>query len=324
MSIPKQVQEQLEAADRIEAEILAAQQPPAPELEAQPTAPPAEENAAPAAEPETPPAPEPEAATPTPSPEEETWERRFKTLKGKYDAEVPRLTAELKELRRDLAALTAAAKEKAEAPKKPEPLVNEKDVETFGSDLLDVIDRKAQEVARSLVGTEMAELKAENLQLREQLDGVAERQVVNDRRGYFAELERLVPDWEAVNVDEGFLGWLAEADPLSGRPRQDYLNSAFESHDVERTAALFSTYKQLTAPPATKPARQELERQVAPGSSKATPAAPPSQSEKLWTLREIELFYQDVSKGAYRDKPDEARRIENEIDLAVASGRIRQ
>ncbi len=327
MTIPKQVQAQLEEVERIDAEILAAQQPPAdvpPEVETPPAPEPPKDT--PAVESDVPPAPAPEAATIPEAPKvgEDTWERRFKSLKGKYDAEVPRLTTELKDLRRDLAALTEATKAKPPEPTKP--LVNEKDVENFGSDLLDVIDRKAREVAATMVGTEMAELKAENQTLREQVDGVSERQGSSDRRTYFAELGHQVPDWETINVDEGFIEWLSEVDPLSGRPRQDYLGTAFANHDVPRTAALFNTYKQLTAPPASpaKVTPPDLERQVAPGTSKASASSPPNPAaEKVWSMSEIDTFYRAVSKGEYRDNPTEAARIETEIDLAVASGRLR-
>lgn len=320
MSIPKQVQAQAEEADRLEAELLATNQPAegvTPPVEAPPA-----EAAQPVPEPEVPPAPEPEAATPTPpTTSEETWERRFKSLQGKYNAEVPRLHADLKDLRAQLDALKQA--QQAPAPKTPEPLVTEKDVETFGSDLLDVIDRKAREVARSMVDAETAELKAENQRLNEQLSGVAERQVTNDQRGYFVELSRQVPDWETVNVDPGFMDWLAEVDALSGAPRQAYLDSAFNAHDVARTAALFNAYKATLAPaPQQTPARRELERQVAPTPSKGNASNPPaSASEKVYSLREIETFYHDVAQGKY--SPDEAKRVENEIDLAVATGRVR-
>jgi hypothetical protein len=200
--------------------------------------------------------------------------------------------------------------------------VTDSDVEAFGSDLIDVIERKAREVASGMVGTEMAELRARNAELEQMLSGVTERQVSNDRRAFFAELERLVPDYEAVNVDPGFLDWLTEVDPLSGMARQEYLNAAYNGFDVQRTAALFNTYRQLTAPAPAKPARK-LERQVAPGTSKVSTAVTQNSSERVFTQNEIEGFYRDVQRGAYRGNEAEQARIEAEIDLAVMEGRIR-
>lgn len=324
MSLPKQVQKQADEVEAIEKVLY--EQDPIGEAEA-PETPPEQVEEQPAPEPVEP-AVEPEAAKPEVSPEEEeTWQKRYKTLDGKYRAEVPRLFAEIRELKEKLNGAEAQIDTLKRPQAQPEPqqkLVTDEDVETFGSDLVDLIDRKAREVATSMVGSETAELKAENSRLREQLTGVSERQSSNDRRSFFAELERLVPDYEAVNVDDGFIGWLSEVDSLSGMARQDYLNNAYASFDVHRTAALFNTYKQLTAPAPTPPQRERsLERQVAPGTSKASTPAPANTTTKIWRAGEVEQFYREVSQGKFKGNEVEMVRIEAEIDSAVAEGRIR-
>jgi hypothetical protein len=324
MSLPKQVQKLAEEADALEKQLYE-QEPGAEVIEAEPEQ--VEEQPAP--EPEEIPAEEPVAEIPevTPPEEDATWERRYKTLDGKYKAEVPRLAAEVRELTRQLAdqrTLIASMEAKTKAPPEaPQKLVTDEDVETFGSDLVGLIDRKAREVAAEMVGTEMADLKAENATLREQLSGVTERQSSNDRRAFYTELGRLVPDYEAINLDEGFLNWLAAEDPLSGLTRQDYLNNAFASFDVHRTAALFDTYKQLTAPPPEPQRNRDLERQVAPGTSKSTTRTPPAAATKVWSSAEIDQFYRDAAKGKFKGSEAEQVRIEAEIDAAVAEGRVR-
>ena len=272
-------------------------------------------------------------AEPKPEPpkadEEQTWHNRFKTLQGKYNAEVPRLSTDLKTLKSQLD--TALAKlDSFSAPKREvaqTKLVTDKDVEVFGSDLIDVIDRKAREVAQTAFDSQVESLKTENQSLREQLGGVTDRQASSDQRGYFSDLAQAVPDWEAVNVDDGFLEWLAEVDTLSGQPRQEYLNRAFQSLDTTRTVALFNAYKQLTGTPvpAADPAvdpKSKLQRQVAPGTSKASAAAP-SSGTKVWTMAEVDQFYKSITQGNYRDNEPERVRIEAEIDQAVAEGRLR-
>lgn len=320
MSLPKQVQAQAEEAARLEKQMLGIPEDAPIEgaeagqesAEGQPVG----EAAMPQQDQEAQPIP----STPD---SEETWEKRYKSLQGMFNAEVPRLQAQMKELQSQLSAERAKA-EAADRVKayQPEQLVTDKDVEAFGSDLIDVIDRKAREVASNMVGTKMIELEAENQTLREQLSGVSERQVSNDRRAFFGELERLVPDYEAVNVDPGFLGWLAEIDSLSGLSRQEYLNNAYGTFDVQRTAALFNTYKQLMAPAPSRTANK-LERQVAPGTSKVSSSTPANGSDRIISTREVEGFYRDVQRGVYRGNEAEQARIEAEIDLAVAEGRIR-
>ena len=80
---------------------------------------------------ETPPAPEP---SPEPAPEptvassdgpsdipEEKWEHKYRRLQGKYDAEVPRLHQQVKELQ---AALQQMQHQIAQAPPPPPPAPN--------------------------------------------------------------------------------------------------------------------------------------------------------------------------------------------------------
>lgn len=325
MSLPKQVQAQLEEIEAYDR----AMQEQNPESAEGTETPPEQVEEQPVAQPETAPVQEPEAPKPeVPTVDEDsTWERRYKALQGKFNAEVPRLHSEVKELKSQLnmaiSKLEDIGKAQTAKAEEPERLVTDSDVEAFGSDLIDVIDRKAREVARQMVGTEMAELKAENQKLLEELSGVAERQSSNDRRTFFADLERLVPDYEALNVDDGFLEWLAESDPLSGMARQDYLTDAYHRFDVNRTAALFNTYKSLLAPAPAKQVAKNLARQVAPDTSKVSMDIPSQSASRIWTNAEIESFYRQVQQGKFRDSPAEQVRIEAEIDLAVAEGRIR-
>lgn len=322
MSLPKQVLAQAEEAERLEKQLLGQPDEPAPE-----TPPEGEPNGEqPVAQPEPVPV-QPEAHPQPVDPEEETWQARYKALQGKFNAEVPRLHSEVKELSSQLnAALTRldeATRQAKEAPKSAEPLVTDQDVEAFGSDLIDVIKRQATEVARQEMAAELDRVEAEKQQLLEQLNGVSERQMSNDRRVFFADLERLVPDYEAVNMDPRFLDWLAEADPLSGMPRQEYLNNAYGMFDVQRTATVFNTWKQIVGAPQARQPAKKLERQVAPGTSKVSTQATQSSQERLWSQAEIEGFYRDVQKGAFRGNEAEQARIEAEIDLAVVEGRIR-
>jgi len=323
MELPDQVRRQAEAAAEFDKQMEAQAQPPAEEPEAEPT----QDNTdgiQPVAE-------EPQVLDAQPDPvAEQTWEARYKTLRGMFDAEVPQLHARVKELEGKLDdALTrlndAAQPAKAKEPKAP--LVTDKDVETFGSDLIDLIKRQAEEIAAERDvewEAKLAKAEAENARLQEQVGRVAETQGVTNRRTYFAELSKLVPDYEVLNVDDGFITWLAEVDPLSGLPRQAYMNNAFEAMDVTRTANLFLTYKQMVTPPAPEPEpRRELERQVAPGSSKSDVAPQPASNTRVWTTAEVDQFYRSLSRGDYRGREQEAAQIEQQIDLAVAEGRLR-
>ena len=320
--LPRQLQRQQEEVERLDREIAEAaapktETPPAaetPKQDVQGTPPPAE--------------------TPPPAaPSAEQWEQRYRTLEGKYKAEVPRLHQTIRELTAKVDEI-AARTTKPETPPQPEPAkkskrVTEKDVETFGSDLLDVIKRQAEEIAADALSDlqkKVGTLEQENAQLKQQVSGVSTSQAKSAQEVYFSKLSAKVPDWESVNESTGFLDWLGVVDPLSGVSRQTYLDHAFQNLDADRTAQLFQAYKQTQAPPPAPPAPKpnEVQRQVAPGKSKTPPGPTVSDANsKIWTAAEIDRFYSELRAGQYRSNPAEAARIESEIDTAVAAGRVR-
>lgn len=278
-----------------------------------------------------PPAPAPAPVTPPP-PSDDQWKQRFLTLKGKYDAEVPRLHQELKELRTQVSELASRKVETPQEPVKPKTKrVTEKDTETFGADLMDVIRRQAEEIAAEAVSgmaDKLSKLEAENEQLKQNLTGVTTSQAQTSQEVYFAKLASAVPDWETINVDPKFLEWLGEIDEISGELRQTHLTNAFNALNVDRTAKLFNAFKKTIAPaPAAKqPAQKqtEVQRQVAPGKSKTPPGPVNSDANtKVWSANEIDVFYKELATGQYKSNPQEAARIEAEIDAAVATGRVR-
>ncbi len=323
MSLPKQVQAELEAAERLEQELLNAANPPEPTQDPEPQP---EPNADP--EPQDDPEPAPVNQDPEPQPEptkpsdDETWERRYKTLQGMFNAETARFKSEVAELKSELKEAISKLKEAPATPTEPQrSLVTDKDVEDFGGDLVDLIGRKAADV----VNAKMARLEEENARLREELGSVSEQQGEARRDVYFSSLERVVPDYRELNVDPDFLEWLSETDSLSGQPRQHFLNIAFESYDVERTAVLFNAYKDTIAPaPQPTVVPKELQRQVAPGTSKASSVASTPAAERVWKMSEIDKFYKDVARGVYKGNDAEQARIEAEIDQAVLEGRLSQ
>lgn len=334
MSLPKQVQRQAEEAERLEKELEAATNPqpnPDPDPNTDPT-PPADPKGS--QEPNADPAPAP-APQDEPKPTAD-WEHKYKTLQGMFNAETGRLGTQVKELSTQLQDALNKIEELGKAkPQATEPtakLVTDKDVEAFGDDLIDLVKRQAQEIVSEREREMQAvvkKLEAENASLRQELGGVAERQGVDARKGYISELAKAVPDWEALNVDEGFMGWLAEVDPLSGFPRQMYLNDAFEKFDVARTAALFDAYKALTGrnnpqpAPAPKTPKPELQRQVQPSKVQATQPVTDDPNNRVWSMAEIDSFYREVARGDFKGREDERARIESQIDLAVAQGRLK-
>lgn len=318
MSLPKAIQQQVEAADAMVAQ-MSGQTPPPGETDVNPDNPDATLPADPPQAQQISPEPKPQPAVP-----EETWQAKFFTLKGKYDAEVPRLHAQLKELNTQVQQLMTEAAARAQAPAAPEPaktLITEHDKEAFGSDLLDLIDRATEAKIAGFRDRE-AQLQKEIAELKGKVGRVDETVGSSTKELFLERLAKQVPDWEAMNVDQGFLAWLAEVDPVYGLPRQAALNSAYEALDAGRTAAIFKQYKAMTAPQQAQQTKPSLQSQVAPTRSRTSPAPATSAGDKrVFTQGDIAQFYDEWRRGLIDEA--EAVRIEQEIAAASVEGRIR-
>lgn len=295
MTLPKAVEEANRRADEIHRQMYGnTEQAPAPSDEPKAQVEPQAE-APPQAEPQTAEAP------PAPTPEEDpSWKRRYEVLNGKYQAEIPRMAAEIRGLKEKLSQAEARQTVAAPAPSKLKP----EDREEYG-ELIDVIQRAAADVVPQDVG----EIK----QTVEQLKGETMR-LAKDR--FFSDLTRRAPQWESLNEDKGFLTWLSGFDVASGRLRSELFDDACASFDTTRVAHFFTTYgsEQEPEPQAPDPLAQHVE----PPTQRVSVPPP---GKKLWRTNEITAFYAGVRSGQY--SREDAARIEADIFAAQTEGRIR-
>ena len=320
MALPRQVEAQLKELEEIEKQLAAQQNPQAtPEDPAPQPAEPAEptQNIEPVA-------PQPEVKPEKPvEPEvpEETWQQKYKTLKGMYDAEVPRLHSDIRDLKSQMDKLQKAAeapKPEAKPAAQPTKLVTDADVQAFGEDLIEVQRKVAREVAAEFRG-ELDAMKAENEKLREQLNTTGSQV---SEASFEQRLYRLVPDFQTVNTDERWINWLNEVDPLLRAPRKSVAQEAFNTGDAEAVAHYIGMFKASVAPaeqPSDKAA--ELEKQIQPKRSATN--APVSQQAKTYTDAQIQKMFQKSVEMSSRGQRDEAMKLEAEIDAAYREGRVR-
>ena len=293
---------------------------------------------------------EPEPATPTitepvepPVPITEPtapgvdFEAKYNSLRGKYDAEVPRLQGRIESLERLLSNMQAATAAPA-APAQTTTTVVEvppEDVAEFGPELVAAARRWAR-----------LEMRGELDELRQRLDQMQGHQVqlreetTHERVMSMLDVDqKLAGKWRTVNDDPEFLSWLNETDPFAGVQRLRLLRQAFDQGDHIRVGRFFKTFiaehtavNQPPVPPAaaqTPPqeeagARPTLESLAAPGRSTQSGPEPSGASEKrMWTSNQIARFYNDVRKGVYRGREAEQQRTENDIFDAAREGRVR-
>jgi hypothetical protein len=317
MALPKQVEAQLRELEELEKQLTKSQNPAPADPDPSLAEPPQDPQPQPAE-------PKPVAPTPTPTEPavaEETWQQKYKTLKGMYDAEVPRLHADLRDLKAQVENLRKAAETKPVEPAKPtaaEKLVTDADVEAFGSDLIEVQRKVAREVAAEFRG-ELDAMRVENEKLREQLTSTG-TQV--SEASFEQRLYRMVPDFEAVNADPKWIAWLNEVDPLLRAPRATVAQQAFNRGDVEGVAHYVSLFKQSITPVEQKADKsEELERQIQPNRG-ATSAPPASQKGKIYTNADIEKMFRKAADLGNKGRHEEARKLEAEIDAAYMESRV--
>lgn len=303
MAIPKKVQEAADKAEAIYQQLYTQQAD-----DNTSTEPPQEPDTAPEETEE-----QPQDTAPTESqeaPQESPWEHKYKVIEGKYKAEVPRLAAQIRELSQKVSALSAENEGlKSRAPTPAQSLISPEDREKYGDDLLDVIKRAATEATAA----KDAEIEA----LKSRLESLSTTTTKQTEVSFYDRLGQLVPDWVAVNDDDGFHSWLDEYDELTGKRRQDLLSEAEDSKDADRVARFFTRWKANQEQSKTT-SQQALAAQVAPDGNKVVK---PPAGKRYFSRQEIADFYARARKGEVR--PEQMVAMEAEIHAASIEGRIR-
>lgn len=329
MPIPKQVQTQAEEAEALSQQLYgdAAEKPVDDAPTAEVVAPEAEQaTAAPVETVEEVVAEKVEADKP--DDEGKVWKQKYKTLQGMYDAEVPRLHQQVKDLTSkldDLANQVKNADEEVEKAKEQakyeqlQNLVTDEDRQEFGDDLIAVQRKVAREEAAELY-KQLEAVQGENAQLREMLEQTGSKVTQNS---FEQELHRLVPDFAQVNTDPEWVKWLDEHDPLLRAPRRVVAEKSYSEGDAESVAHFVNLFKQSqqVAEPAKQAVDKELESQIQPSKSTSSPNTPAPKG-KTYTNDQIRAMFVKITQMQKAGKSDEARKLEAEIDSAYMEGRV--
>lgn len=179
---------------------------------------------------------------------------------------------------------------------------------------------QAVEAATNPLQTELLQMKKAE---RERLKQQAQTNANVAYQTFEGRLAQLVPDYAIINVNPEFVKWLNQPSTYGGGPRMTFFRNAESNGDVERVAQFFVEFKQLTEAP-----QQMLEQSVMPtgqGGGGAAPAqvnAPPANQPRVFTKQFINQFYDDDIAGKYKGKEALRDKLDQEIDLALAEGRV--
>jgi hypothetical protein len=335
--MPKQVRDQMAAAEAMRAEMNGTQPPEdeapqdgtQPQQEPQPTHPTPQ-----------PPQPEPQPQ-PQPPQEEQSWEQRFNSLRGRYDQAAQTnnaLAQRLEQMEQLIATMKVRGAEEATSyappPVEPLRLVTPEEAADYGDEFLQVVGKRAKEEFFPEVET----LSQRIARLEGQVQGVGTVMERTEQQRVYGTLAAAVPNWREINTDQGFKDWLSVSDPFSGQPRKKLLLDAFARHEGGRVVEFFKGFlaEASDTPPNTQSpgtaapplpgngqgsGRPSLESFAAPGRARSAPQAL-SPDKPVYTSAQIARFMADKLTGKYRGREADADAIERDIYQAQHEGRI--
>jgi hypothetical protein len=267
----------------------------------------------------------------------EVWKARYNSLRGLFEQQVPMLQQRVKELATELETVRKAppvAPSKTPDPALSQPgttRVTEKDVETFGGDLIDLVARKSQEVAESVAAqyqNRIDQLEQALAKATGTVQQVAQTQVQSAKERFFTTLDSQLPGWAELQATDACQAWLGEPIPGTDATWEDALKQAAAQANPTKALSVFRQFlkehPQLDQSAAASTAQQtarDVQRQVAPPKSKGNAPAAPSQ-KRVWTSSEYEAETRKLINLQKRGLYEQAAQIENELNAAMAEGRI--
>ena len=254
----------------------------------------------------------------------EYWKRRFTGLKATHDETVSGLrqtiagqNQRITEMERQIQALSTA---KSAQPAKPDKVdvndvlnvLTDKEREEFDADYVDMIARISQRIASQYAGDAVSQVKS-------RVDAIESVAVESKGREFWNAIndpEQGFPDWEKLNTMTEFQQWAFAEDPLTGKVRQDIIKESQEALNPRPIIALYRQFQDTVMPRLNSKPKDQREPGAGGGDGGDVVEVP--------TFREsyVTQFYNDFTAGKYKNHPDEAKRINAQIDAALRAGKI--
>ena len=257
--------------------------------------------------------------------DQDDFKQKYFVLKGKYDAEVPRLQHELSELRKTVTEIQ---------DNKPKPVVEDKSDTT--DDLLNDPDLRFlsdeyPDVFKALIAFQKRATKKvdtfDSSVLEKKIERLEQATAKTKEERFSDDLNKMAPDWATINDNPRFIDWLNEMDDLTGYTRLQLATVAQNNLDGSRVAAFYNTFKKSNGlvekkdDSGDKNQRKDMSKYVAPNTTKRATVDKIDEPEII-TRDFINKFYSDARKGAFNGRDDAYNKIEAKIEKALLEGRI--
>lgn len=265
--------------------------------------------------------------------------QQFRSLQGIHrsiEAERTTLRAQVDTLTSSVTALQSQVEQYRAIVNDRPRQITDAEVKEYTPELLDVVRRQAKEEFDPILTqlqTQVNALTAKNTQLEQALRGVGTSVERVSMSELVSNIERMMPEFQAVNNDPRFADWLKELNPLTGRQYNIDFLGARDARDAARVVEFCRLYQSLLSPaPADEPQARAPESTVVtpplselttPNSGDNAPAPLALTPGRVWNEGEIKRFYADKSTGKYVGRETLATSLEAEIFKASRENRIR-
>jgi hypothetical protein len=260
---------------------------------------------------------------------EETWEQKYRTLHGKYQAELPIALAEVKKWKADAMALDERVRElegklsKISIDSSSSEL--DKDIEKYSLDYPDLgkIIKKITDQANARI--QELEKKLSN-RVQTEVEPVKEDLIKTKADTFDRDMIRLgVPNWKAIDNDPKFATWLKQA-PIYGRfTREEMLTDAARAFDAVSASEIFLDFIKSNTPPEEPDTQAKLKNLTAPPRNESTSRARPSGGAVLTRAMYVD-FMKQSSMGRFNPNDwggkTEAQ-VEAMFDAVIAKGELK-
>jgi hypothetical protein len=269
---------------------------------------------------------------PPDDPNGRTWEERYKTINGRYEADRKRSREQVDQLINRVQQLEQQLTTSAPVPVKLATKLNVSpdEVSDYGEDFIGLVQRIAQHTVEGTIQPIQNELGQTRAQVGVQKNASMHQQ-----------MDGLFPDWRKLNSDQRFIDWVMLPDAYSGAMRQKLMQEAWDNGDARRVNAFFQGFLAEEAaltpagggsPAARAPAAPNgigapaptpqiaLASLAAPGGARSASQSP--AEKPTYTTEDITRFYTEVAAGRWRHRETERIAIDADIMRAQHEGRI--
>lgn len=245
------------------------------------------------------------------------------TLQGKYSAEVPTLSRQLKEARAELHALREVRKQPADQTL---PFNVDSIEQEYGADMA-AIAKSAQSATEQI--KELSAMDEARRVANEQAQAEQTQQQFN------GEVEKLIPDfWEKKNNAPAWHNFLASYAP-NGETWMEKAEREMANLNAQGVASIYSMFEttqktESPAQPHADPSKQNKQQSPVDPREQLVPPTTTGGGEqgdkKVWTQREVNNLYAEKDKAARGQSQlslDELEELERDFFAAQNDGRYR-